>query len=68
MVEIRKIITMREEVISELGIAAPRPVVKRHPRPGLDQLWWFRAKFCDLIGKSLRMTPNKHGDCAALKL
>jgi len=28
MVEIRKIITMREVVLSELGVAAPRPVVR----------------------------------------
>ena len=28
MVEIRKIITMREVVFSELGVAAPRPVVR----------------------------------------
>ena len=28
MVDIRKIITMREVVLSELGIAAPRPVVR----------------------------------------
>ena len=27
MVDIRKIITMREVVLSELGVAAPRPVV-----------------------------------------
>ena len=27
MVDIRKIITMREMVLSELGVAAPRPVV-----------------------------------------
>ena len=28
MVDIRKIITMREMVLSELGVAAPRPVVR----------------------------------------
>jgi len=28
MVEIRKIITMREVVLSEIGVAAPRPVVR----------------------------------------
>src|SRR6266446_476261 len=28
MVEIRKFITMREAVLSELGVAAPRPVVR----------------------------------------
>src|SRR5258705_10050758 len=28
MVDIRKIITMREVVLSELGVAAPRPVVR----------------------------------------
>src|SRR5271167_4521666 len=28
MVEIRKIITMREVVLSELGVAAPRPIVR----------------------------------------
>ena len=28
MVDIRKIITMREIVLSELGAAAPRPVVR----------------------------------------
>jgi hypothetical protein len=28
MVDIRKIITMRETVLSELGVAAPRPVVR----------------------------------------
>src|ERR1700736_6165691 len=28
MVEIRKIVTMRELVLSELGVAAPRPVVR----------------------------------------
>ena len=28
MVEIRKIITMREVVLSELGVTAPRPVVR----------------------------------------
>jgi hypothetical protein len=28
MVEIRKIVTMREMVLSELGVAAPRPVVR----------------------------------------
>jgi len=28
MVEIRKIITMREVILSELGVAAPRPVVR----------------------------------------
>jgi hypothetical protein len=28
MVEIRKIITMREVVLSELGVAASRPVVR----------------------------------------
>jgi hypothetical protein len=28
MVEIRKIITAREVILSELGVAAPRPVVR----------------------------------------
>ena len=28
MVDIRKIITMREMALSELGVAAPRPVVR----------------------------------------
>jgi hypothetical protein len=28
MVDIRKIVTMREVILSELGVAAPRPVVR----------------------------------------
>jgi hypothetical protein len=33
MVEIRKLITTREMILSELGVTAPRPVVRsRHGR------------------------------------
>jgi hypothetical protein len=34
MVEIRKLITMRDTILSELGVATPRPVVRavRHGR------------------------------------